>query len=541
MTQKVNRHIVFDNDARSKVYQGVNLLADAVKVTMGPRGQNVVIEREEAAPSLTKDGVTVAEAINFRDRYLNLGAQIVKQAAAQTAAVAGDGTTTSTVLAHSIFKEGLRLMSAGHSSADIQKGIKLASKSIVENLISMALPITKNEEVVQVGTISANGENEIGELLGQAMQEVGRDGIIQVEEAKGFQSHLEILEGYQVDRGYISPYFINDKSDNKVQLKNPKILVADKTIKSLKDIMQVLEKAHQSQESLIIFANDIEGDALQGLVLNASKGILNVCAMRNPGFGNSRVDLIGDLCCMLNTEKWNGEDEIDYSSLGTCDKVIVYKDCCVFMGCNPNEELTTQRVDTIRSKLSDPTLTDNEVLYYNKRIADMSGGIAVLFVGGSTEVEMKERKDRVEDALHATQAAVEEGILPGGGVALAQASNNIKIDNTLLSESILAGIKVLQKSCKEPLLQIVRNTGGSPDVVLNQVLKHSQGDNMGYDASTEKFVNMLESGIIDPLKVVRTALENASSVACSLLSVGCAMIEDIEEEEENISPITNFA
>ena len=531
MSNNSMKELAFGPEARAKLLEGVNILADAVKVTMGPRGQNVVIERPGSAPHLTKDGVTVAQAVNVKDRFTNLGVQMIKEAAARTAEVAGDGTTTATVLSQALYNEGLKMIAAGYSSAEIQRGIRFGAEHVLMGLREMTEPVKSDEEIIQVGTISANGDSEVAELLCQAMKEVGRDGVITVEEAKGFSTTLDVVEGMEIDRGYMSPYFINDQSKMAAVLENPFILLVNKKLLAIKDLLPVLEQVHGSQRPLLIVADDIDGDAMQGLVVNKMKGTLSVCAICAPEFGVARVAALDDLALMLNTSALpSSATEEDLKSLtiddlGTCKKVVVSKGSTTFVDCSGDSGDIEQRVGHIRELLNDPATTQQEYDTLSRRLRRMAGGVGVLRVGAATEIALREKKDRVEDALCATQAAVEEGILPGGGVALVRASRSLdKLKTGKDIDGVHVGIDVIRRACAYPLRQIVQNSGGSAEVILEKVSRLK--GNRGFDAKTLEFVDMLDSGIIDPFKVVRCALENSVSVACSLLSVGCSMVED---------------
>ena len=531
------KDLLFGADAREKILDGVDTLANAVKVTMGPRGQNVVIERPGRAPHLTKDGVTVAKAVNLKGRFENLGVQMIKEAAARTAEVAGDGTTTATVLSQALYSEGLKMIAAGYSATELQKGIAIGTEFVMNALRESAVDVTSDDEIVQVGTISANGDVEVARLLCKAMNEVGRDGTIAVEEAKGFDTTLDVVEGMEIDRGFTSPYFINDQGRMACVLESPYVLLVNKKLSTLKDLLPVLEQVHQSSKPLLIVADDIEGDAMQGLVVNSLKGSLSVCAIRAPEFGASRVAALGDLGTMLTCEVLSSattDDDLKnltVEDLGQCKKVVVTKSSTTFIDCAGSEEAVKLRIAEIKKALGDPTASEQEVQVSHRRLHRLAGGVAVLRVGAATEVALREKKDRVEDALCATQAAVEEGILPGGGVALVRASkvlDKIKISNEV--DGVAVGVDVVRRACAYPLRQIVENAGGSPEVVFEKV--NRLRGNKGFNAYTLEFVDMLDSGIIDPLKVVRSALENASAVACSLLSVGCAMVEDGDVVED---------
>jgi len=524
----VGRKLVkFDIESRESLLEGINVLADAVKTTMGPCGKNVVIEVENAHPIVTKDGVTVAKAINLRSRFPNLGVQMIKEAASRTADVAGDGTTTATVLSQAIFSEGLKALAAGYSAIDIKKGIEIGCSSVVDNLRMMAIPVTRESEILQIATISANSEKEIGELILSAISAVGRDGTITVEEAKGFKSELGIVEGMQINRGYLSPYFITDQERMLVEMENPRIFLCNKKIDSLREITPLLEQSLSRKQPMLIVADDVDGDALQGLVVNRVKGVLKACAIKAPGFGESRLSLLEDLACVLGCKVYSDAsndnvEEIDIDDLGKCKKVIISRTGTVFVGGKGSKREIEERIEALRSVTLDITKDDDETMFIKERMARLSGGIAVLRVGGATEAELSERKDRVDDALNSTQAAIDEGILPGGGIALYRASRNIC--DTCFDPSLMIGVSVIKKACEAPFKQIVDNAGGVPEVILEKA--SSMKDSHGYDAATENFGDMFDMGIIDPLKVVRSALENASSAASMLLTVGCTLVSD---------------
>ena len=529
--QDTPKVLQFDHEARAKLASGVDILADAVKLTMGPRGRNVVIERPFATPILTKDGVTVAQAVNLRDKFPNLGVQMIKEAAARTADVAGDGTTTATVLSQAIFNEGLKMIAARSSSVELKRGIDLGVACVIDELRDMAVPISNNEEVAQVGTISANGETEIGELLAKAVDRVGRDGVVTVEEAKGFHTSLTVVEGMQIDRGFMSPFFVTNQERMEAELENPLILVSNKKLHAMAEIVPFLEQVLAEHRSLLIIADDVDNEAMQGLVVNKLKGILNVCVIRAPGFGESRIGMLDDLgillgCEVISDASGHKMSDIKTSMLGSCKRVIVTRSTTTFVHGAGEQEQIQERVDKLREQLSDPTMSDDERAILQSRIAKLHGGVAILHVGGSTEVELKERKDRVDDALNATQAAVEEGIVPGGGVALVRASKSL--DNLEVEGDVALGVDIVRRACQAPLRQIVTNAGKSADVILERVTGLSKTH--GYDAYNDTFGDMFEAGIIDPVKVVRTALENAASVAGMMLTVGCIMIADEESD-----------
>ena len=525
------KQILFGSCARDEVLEGVNILSDAVKATMGPRGKYVIIEQRGRAPHLTKDGVTVAKCINLKDKYKNLGAQVVKEAASRTADTAGDGTTTATVLCQAIYVEGLKMINADFEPSDLIKGIRIATDLVVEELRSMSKPVGNDEEIIQVGTISANGDRKIGELIASAMKEVGRDGTISVEEAKGFQTTLNVVNGTQINRGYVSPYFVTDQVKMTCVLHRPLILLYSSKLNSLQDILGLLEQVAKSKRSLLIIADDIEGDAMQGLVVNKLKGVLDVCAIKSPEFGTTRIHALEDLEILTAGTLIHDSDELrnlSIDALGTSKKIVVGKNITTIIGAGGNVEEIRERVEKIQGYCNDPSLDPEDVSAGRRRISRLANGVAVINVGGATEIEMKERKDRIDDALNATSAAVAEGILPGGGTALVRASKCLSSELRGNLSDVQVGIRVLSNACQAPLRQIVVNIGRAPDLVIEKVSK-LKGSH-GYDAREEKFVDLLDHGIIDPLMVVRCALENAASAACTLLSIGVAITHDDDEK-----------
>jgi len=521
--------IKFDLDAREKLLEGVNVLSNAVKITMGPRGRNVVIEQKNDHPILTKDGVTVARSINLRDSFLNIGVDMIKEAASRTAEVAGDGTTTATVLAQSIFSEGLKMLAAGYSAADIKRGIDEAVILVIENLKKSALPVTKDLEIVQVATISANGEKEIGDLVLEALNSVGPDGVITVEEAKGFNSSLLTVEGMQIDRGYLSPYFVTHQDKMVAELDDPYILLCNKKIDNLKEITPLLEAILESQSPLLIIASEVEGDAIQGLVVNKARGTLKVCAIKAPSFGMTRLEIMEDLAVILGCKVFSIADGTDLSvasleNLGRCKKAVIGRSNTILVDGRGDKAEIEKRVKDLRVQLNNENLDENERELLRLRLSKLAGGVAILKVGGATESELRERKDRVDDALSATQSAISEGVVPGGGVALVRAAMDLKCPSGKKFTGFEVGFEIIRKACMSPLKQIVSNSGGTPDVVLDRVTKLKR--HYGYDALGDRYGDMYEMGIIDPLKVVRAALENAASTAGMLLTVGCAMVDD---------------
>jgi len=529
---KSNKIVKFDLRAREDLLAGVNILTDAVKVTMGPRGKNVVIENPGSHPTLTKDGVTVAKAVNLKDPFLNLGVQMIKEAASRTADVAGDGTTAATVLSHAIFSEGLKILAAGYPVTDVKRGIDIATSKIIDFIEARAIPVTKDEEIRQVATISANGESEIGDLICEALKKVGKDGVVTVEEAKGFNSTLTVVEGMQIDRGYLSPYFVNNQEKMVVELDKPYILLCNEKIDSIRDIMQVLESVVQAQGSVLIVADDVEGEAMQGLVVNRTRGALKVCAIKAPGFGENRVNMLEDLgaalgCSVISSASDKSLSDISLSDLGRCKKAIIGRSSSIFIDAGGEKAAIEERIDNLKSQLSNISLDQGEIQMLKLRLSRLAGGVAILRVGGATEGELKERRDRVDDALNATQAAIESGIVPGGGVALARASFELLEEGEF--DGVAAGFKVVKESCLAPLRQIVDNAGGSPEIVLEKI-RGVKKDTHGYNALTDSFGDMFKMGIIDPFKVVRSALENSVSAASMMLTVGCAMIDDVDDQ-----------
>jgi len=525
-----NKILIFETDAREKLLQGSQILTDAVKVTMGPRGRNVVIENPGSIPTLTKDGVTVARAVNLKEQFSNIGVKMIKEAASRTAEVAGDGTTTATVMSHAMLSEGMKMIAAGYKESDIKRGISFAVNLVDEELKKMSVSVSSNEEIVQVGTISANGEKEIGELLSDALSKVGRDGIVTVEEAKGFNTTLEVVEGTRIDRGFLSPYFVNTPEKMSVMFDNPYVLLCNRQLDSIRDIMGILEAVLNEGGSLLVIADEVDGDALQGMVLNRVKGSLNICAIKSPGFGENRTESLKDLAVLLGTKvisRASGDDlsSLLISDLGKCKKAIITRTVTTLIDCLGDTAKIEKRVSGLRDQAGSIATSQKEKENIRNRISRLSGGVAILHVGGSTEVEMKERRDRVDDALAATQAAVEEGIVPGGGVALVRASSCIDILDSI-DTRLHPGIRVVKAACLAPFRQIILNTGVAPDLALEKIM--SKNNAYGYNAFDEVFGDMFEMGIVDPLKVVRSALGNAASAASMMLTVGCAMVEDVD-------------
>jgi len=529
MTAKI---IQFGPDARSALKRGVDTLADAVKVTLGPRGRNVVIDKKFGAPTVTKDGVTVAKEIEVEDTMENMGAQMVREVASKTSDVAGDGTTTATVLAQAIYREGLKNVTAGANPMDLKRGIDLAVDKIVSGLKEMSREVTDKKEIAQVGTISANNDTEIGELIANAMDKVGKDGVITVEEAKGTDTTMEVVEGMQFDRGYLSPYFVTDTESMEADMEDPYILIHDKKISAMKDLLPILEKVAQGGRSIVIIAEDLEGEALATLVVNKIRGTLKCVAVKAPGFGDRRKAMLEDIAVLtggqvISEEKGFKLENVQLSFLGTAKKVTVDKDNTTIVEGAGSKDDIKRRINEIKAQI-EKTTSDYDKEKLQERLAKLSGGVAVLKIGATTEVEMKEKKARVEDALHATRAAVEEGIVPGGGVALIRAMSkldSIKPDG----EDQKIGVEIVKKSLEEPLRWIVNNAGLEGSVVLQKVREGK--DDYGFNAQTEKYENLLKAGVIDPTKVTRTALQNAASVASLLLTTEAVVCEKPEKEK----------
>lgn len=529
----IKREVLFREEFETKLKKGVDTLADAVKTTMGPRGRLVLIQRHNSHPTITKDGVTVANAVNLSDETENLGVDVIREAASRTADEAGDGTTTATVLAQSIFNEGLRMKAAGFETDHIIDGINHASSCIIDYLSKKRKEIKSDDDLKNVAMISANGEEEIADLIVRAIKASGADGSIIVEEAKGFKSHLNIVDGFRLDRGFLSPYFVTDKNKMTVDYNNCLVLIADRSFNAIKDLVKPLELSLEVSKPLLIIANELEGDALQGIVLNKTKGILRICAIKSPGFGSARHEMLIDLQAVLGGTVI--DDTFDMQSFeqedfGHIKRAIIHKNTTMLVSGNSkkqNEDIQV-RINSIKERLKDPSVDENEKDLLGYRLQQLSGGISILRIGAATESELIERYDRVDDALNATKAAIQEGILPGGGVALVRSIKALKkATSSKNSPSFNAGVNIMKKSVKEPFKQIIRNGSMSPDTILESVL--SSSDNVGYDARNNKMTDMFESGILDPHKVVRCAIENSVSSATMLLSVGCCMI-DVEKQ-----------
>ncbi len=524
--------VEFGIDARAGLKRGVDQLANAVKVTLGPKGRNVIIDKKFGAPTITKDGVTVAKEIELDDATENMGAQMVKEVASKTSDVAGDGTTTATVLAQAIYREGLKNVTAGANPMDLKRGVDLAVEKVVEYLQKTSKDVGGKEEIAQVGSISANNDKEIGALIADAMEKVGKDGVITVEEAKGTETGLEVVEGMQFDRGYLSPYFITDSESMEVVLEDPQILIHDKKISAMKDLLPILEKVAQAGKPLLIISEDLEGEALATLVVNKLRGTLRVAAVKAPGFGDRRKAMLEDIAILtggtvISEERGYKLENATVEFLGTAKKVVIDKDnTTIVEGAGKTKDIK-QRINEIKAQIENTT-SDYDREKLQERLAKLSGGVAVLKIGAATEVEMKEKKARVEDALHATRAAVEEGIVAGGGVALVRATSVLEdLEGANLDQT--TGIKIVYNAMQEPLKQIVNNAGLEGAVVLNKV-KEGKKD-FGFNAATDEYVKMISAGIIDPTKVTRTALQNAASVSALLITTEAVIFEKKEEEK----------
>jgi chaperonin GroEL len=527
------KRITYSEEARQAILRGVNKLADAVKVTLGPRGRNVVIEKKFGSPTITKDGVTVAKEIELKDELENAGAQMVREVASKTSDTAGDGTTTATVLAQAIYREGIKNVTAGANPMDVKRGIELAVKAAVEEIDKLAKPV-EGKDIAHIGTISANNDEEIGGIIAQAMEKVGKDGVITVEEARGLDTVLEVVEGMQFDRGYLSPYFVTDPERMEVVLENAKILIYEKKISSMKDLLPILEQVARGGKPLLIVSEDVEGEALATLVVNKLRGTLNVAAVKAPGFGDRRKAMLEDIA-ILTGGKLISEDigvkleSVKMEDLGDAKRIAIDKDNTTIVTDTDDrgrKEAIAGRVKQIRQQIEDTT-SDYDREKLQERLAKLVGGVAVIKVGAATETEMKEKKARVEDAMHATKAAVEEGIVPGGGVALLRAI--AAIDALKYEGDIRVGVNVIRKALEEPFRQIVFNAGKEGSVLLNEI--RLKGGTWGYDARNDQVVDMIESGIIDPAKVTKQALQNASSIAGLMLTTE-ALVSEIKEDEK---------
>ena len=524
--------ICFDEEARARLLEGVNTMAQAVAVTLGPKGRNVIIEKSYGSPTVTKDGVTVAKAIELEGKYENMGAQMVKEVASKTSDVAGDGTTTATVLAQAIFKEGTKMVAAGSSPMDLKRGIDKAVAAIVEELAKMSKPTRNSEEIAQVGTISANSDESIGRILAEAMEKVGKEGVITVEEAKSMTTELETVEGMQFDRGYLSPYFVTNPERMTVELENPRILLHEKKISSMKDLLPLLEQVAKSGEQLLIIAEEIEGEALATLVVNKIRGTLHTAAVKAPGFGDRRKAMLEDIAVLTGGRLVAEElgvklESLTLKDLGRAKKVSIDKDNTTIVGGAGAKKDIEGRCNQMRKQIEDTT-SDYDKEKLQERLAKLAGGVAIVRVGAATEAEMKEKKARVEDALHATRAAIEEGIVPGGGVALLRAQATLSKIEQGLSDDQRAGVAIVRRAIESPLRRIAENAGHEGSVVVERV-RNEKGA-YGFNAATEEYGDLIKAGVIDPTKVVRCALQNAASVAGLLLTTE-AMIADKPEKK----------
>jgi chaperonin GroEL len=521
------KHVHFSTDARDRMLRGVNLLANAVKVTLGPRGRNVMIEKSYGAPRTTKDGVTVAKEIELEDKFENLGAQLIREVASKTSDKAGDGTTTATVLAQAIVVEGLKSVAAGMNPMDLKRGMEKAVIAVVESIKASSRKVTTNDEIAQVGAVSANGDTEIGDMIAKAMKQVGNEGVITVEEAKTLETELEVVEGMQFDRGYLSPYFITNADKMEVELESPLIFLSEKKLSSLQPLLPLLEAVVQAARPLLIVAEDIEGEALATLVVNKLRGGLKVAAVKAPGFGDRRKAMLEDLATLTGGQLISEDlgiklENVTLEMLGTSKKVTISKDATTVVGGAGDKAAIESRIAQLKVQIEDTT-SDYDKEKLQERLAKLAGGVAIIKVGGSTEVEVKERKDRVDDALNATRAAVEEGIVPGGGVALLKAGkalDGLKGENADQN----AGIAIVRRALQAPIRQIVENAGVEGSIVVSKVLENASAT-FGFNAQTEEYVDLVKAGVIDPTKVVRTALQDAASVAGLMITTEAAVAE----------------
>ena len=524
------KEIIYHESARNLILAGVNALADAVKVTLGPKGRNVVIERSFGAPTITKDGVTVAKEIELENRFENMGAQMVREVASKTSDIAGDGTTTATVLAQAIYREGAKLVAAGHNPMEIKRGIDKAVEAVVAHLKASAKPTQDPKEIAQVGTISANGDVTIGKLLADAMEKVGKEGVITVEEAKSAETVLEVVEGMQFDRGYLSPYFVTDPEGMKCNMEDAYVLIAEKKISNMKDLLPVLEAIAKAQKQLLIISEDVEGEALATLVVNKLRGTLHCAAVKAPGYGDRRKEMLKDIAVLTAASVIAEElglklENVTLADLGRVKSIIIDKDTCTLVGGAGDKEKIKARIAEIRAQI-ESTTSDYDRDKLQERLAKLAGGVAVVKVGAATETEMKEKKARVEDALHATRAAVEEGIVPGGGVALIRAQTALeKLD---LKDEQRFGVNIIRRAIEEPLRQIAANAGEEGSIVVQKVREGK--DSFGYNAATNQYGDLIAMGVIDPAKVVRSALQNAASVASLMLTTEAIIAERPKRE-----------
>ena len=526
------KEVLFGDDARVRMARGVNILANAVKVTLGPKGRNAILDKSFGAPTITKDGVSVAKEIELKDKFENMGAQMVKEVSSKTSDVAGDGTTTATVLAQSIVNEGLKAVAAGMNPMDLKRGIDLAVIKAVAAIVEAATPCTDNKAIAQVGTISANSDESVGQIIAEAMEKVGKEGVITVEEGSGLDNSLDVVEGMQFDRGYLSPYFINKQESMSVELDDPMILIYDKKISNIRDMLPVLEGVAKAGRPLLIIAEDVEGEALATLVVNTIRGIVKVAAVKAPGFGDRRKAMLEDVAVLtggtvISEEIGLSLEKAELSQLGTAKRIQITKDNTTIIDGAGSEEAIKARVAQLRTQADEAT-SDYDKEKLQERLAKLAGGVAVIKVGAATEIEMKEKKARVEDALHSTRAAVEEGVVAGGGTALVRALSAL-VGLEGINHDQTVGINILRRAMEEPLRQIVANAGDEPSVVFNEVQKGS--GNFGYNAATGQYGDMIEMGILDPAKVTRTALQNAASIAGLMLTTE-VMIADAPSDDK---------
>jgi chaperonin GroEL len=531
------KELLFSTEARAKLKRGIDQLAEAVRITLGPKGRNVVIDKRFGSPTVTKDGVTVAKEIELADPIENMGAQMVKEVATKTSDLAGDGTTTATVLAQAIFREGLKNVTAGANPMELKRGIDRAVEAVVEQLRSISVPSAGKKEIAQVGTISANNDKEIGNLIAEAMEKVGKDGVITVEEAKGLETTLETVDGTQFDRGYLSPYFVTDPEKMEAVLEDPYILIHDKKISSMKELLPVLEKSAQSGRPLLIIAEDVEGEALATLVVNKLRGTLKVVAVKAPGFGDRRKEMLRDIAVLTGGQLISEElgvklENVNLNDLGRAKRVVIDKDNTTIVDGKGKPDDIQGRIAEIRAAIEKST-SDYDREKLQERLAKLSGGVAIINVGAATETEMKEKKARVEDALHATRAAVEEGVVTGGGVALLRAQS--ALDKIRGTEDEKVGVEIVRRALEEPIRMIAQNAGAEGSIVVARV-KESKDKNFGYNAATDNYEDLVRAGVIDPTKVTRTALQNAASIAGLLLTTECVLVEKKEEKPAMTAP-----
>jgi chaperonin GroEL len=526
-----SKELLFGTEARAKLKKGVDALAEAVRITLGPRGRNVVIDKKFGSPTVTKDGVTVAKEIELSDPIENLGAQMVKEVATKTSDLAGDGTTTATVLAQAIYREGLKNVTAGANPMELKRGIDRAVEAVVEQLKSISVPTVGKKEIAQVGTISANTDKEIGNLIADAMEKVGKEGVITVEEAKGLETTLETVDGMQFDRGYLSPYFVTDPEKMEAVLDDAYILIHDKKISAMKELLPLLEKVAQSGKPMLVIAEDVEGEALATLVVNKLRGTLKVVAVKAPGFGDRRKEMLRDIAVLTGGQVISEEvglklENVTLADLGRAKRVVIDKDDTTIVDGKGKPEAIQGRIAEIKAAIEKST-SDYDREKLQERLAKLAGGVAIINVGAATETEMKEKKARVEDALHATRAAVEEGVVPGGGVALIRAQS--ALDKLKGTEDEKVGVEIVRRALEEPIRMIAQNAGAEGSIVVARV-KQSKDKNFGYNAATDNYEDLVKAGVIDPTKVTRTALQNAASIAGLLLTTECVLVEKKEEK-----------